>query len=68
MRVCERNDSAGTKVSEEGEGEDPPGTEAEIPLLPVVKTAVRKAVPSQPMEVHGEAGIHLQPLENLTLE
>ncbi|GAB0182007.1 hypothetical protein GRJ2_000666000 [Grus japonensis] len=29
---------------------------------------VRQAVPLQPMEVHGEADIHLQPVENPTLE
>ena len=36
----------------------------EIPLQPVVKTVVRQAVPLQPMEVHGGADIHLQPVED----
>ena len=40
----------------------------EIPLQPVVKTMVRQAVPLQPMEVHGGADIHLQPVEDPTLE
>ncbi|GAB0187181.1 AN1-type zinc finger protein 5-like [Grus japonensis] len=34
----------------------------------MVKTMVRQAVPLQPMEVHGGADIHLQPLEDPTLE
>ncbi|GAB0185600.1 AN1-type zinc finger protein 5-like [Grus japonensis] len=32
------------------------------------KTMVRQAVLLQPMEVHGGADIHLQPVENPTLE
>ena len=36
----------------------------EIPLQPVVKTMVRQAVPLQPMEVHGGADLHLQPVED----
>ncbi|GAB0203842.1 AN1-type zinc finger protein 5-like [Grus japonensis] len=32
------------------------------------KTMVMQAVPLQPMEVHGGADIHLQPVEDLTLE
>ena len=68
MRICERNSSADTKVSEEGEGGGAPGTGAEIPLQPVVKTMVRQAVPLQPMDVHGGADIHLQPVEDPTLE
>ena len=68
VRRCERNNSADTKVSEEGGGGGAPGTGAEIPLQPVVKTMVRQAVPLQPMEVHGGADIHLQPLEDPTLE
>ncbi|KAK4809957.1 hypothetical protein QYF61_002914 [Mycteria americana] len=35
---------------------------------PVVKTMVRQAVPLQPMEVHSGADIHLQPVEDPTLE
>ena len=47
---------------EGGEG-GAPGTGAEIPLQPMVKTMVRQAVPLQPREVHCGAGIHLQPVE-----
>ena len=64
---CERNNSADTKASEEGGG-GAPGTGAEIPLQPMVKTMVRQAVPLQPMEVHGGADIHLQPVEDPTPE
>ncbi|CAM9274818.1 unnamed protein product [Bubo scandiacus] len=48
VRICERNNSADTKVSEEGGGGGAPGTRAEIPLQPVVKTTVRQAVPLHP--------------------
>ena len=65
---CERNNHADTEVSEEGEGGGAPGTRAEIPLQPVVKTMVRQAVPLQPMDLNGRADIHLQPVEDLTLE
>jgi len=68
VRLCERNNSADTKVSEEGEGGDAPGTGTEIPLQPMEKTIVRQAVPLQPMEVHGGAHIHLQPMEDPTPE
>ena len=34
----------------------------------MVKTMVRQAVPLQPMEVHGGADIHLQPVEDPTPE
>ncbi|KAK4806178.1 hypothetical protein QYF61_001101 [Mycteria americana] len=60
----ESNNPADTKVSEEGGGEGPPGARAEIPLQLVVKTMVRQAVPLQPMEEHGGADIHLQPVED----
>ena len=59
MRICERNNSADTKVSEAGEGGGAPGSGAEIPLQPVEETMVRQAVPLQSMEVHGGADIHL---------
>ena len=49
-RTCERNNSADSKVSEEGEGRGAPGTGAEIPLQPVVKILVTQVVPLQPME------------------
>jgi len=52
-----------TKVSEEGEGGGAPGAGAEIPLQPVEQTMVRQAAPLQPMEVHGGADLHLQPVE-----
>ncbi|KAK4827692.1 hypothetical protein QYF61_020826 [Mycteria americana] len=68
MRICERNNSADTKVSEEGEGEGAPGAGAEIPLQPVEKTMVRQVVRLQPMEVHGGADIYLQPMEDPMLE
>ncbi|GAB0183221.1 hypothetical protein GRJ2_000787400 [Grus japonensis] len=69
VTICERNNSADTKVSEEGGGQGGPGTRAEIPLQePIERTLVRQAVPLQPMEVHGGADIHLQPMEDPTLE
>ncbi|KAJ7396065.1 hypothetical protein BTVI_148878 [Pitangus sulphuratus] len=34
----------------------------------MVQTMVKQAVPLQPMEVHGGAEIHLQPMEDSTLE
>ena len=68
MRRCEKNNSADTKISEEGGGGGAPGARAEIPLQPMVKTMVRQAVPLQPMEVNGGADIHLQPVEDPTLE
>ena len=63
MRICERNNSADTKVREEGGGGGAPGTGGEIPLQPVVKVMVRQAVPLQPMDVHGGADIHLHHLQ-----
>ena len=68
VRICERNNSADTKVSKEGGGGGAPGAGAEIPLQPMVKTMVRQAVPLQPMDVHGGADIHLQPVEDPTPE
>ena len=41
VKRCERNNSADTKVSEEGGGGSGPGAGAEIPLQPMVKTMVR---------------------------
>ena len=66
--MCERNNSAGTEVSEEVGGGGAPGTRAEIPVRRVEKTMVRQAVPLQPMEVNGGADIHLQPVEDPTPE
>jgi len=59
----ERNSPADTKVSEEGGGEGAPGTGAEIPLQPVVRTMVRQLVPLKegnppPIEDQGGADIH----------
>ena len=68
MRICERNNSADTQVSEAGGGGGGPGTRAEIPLQPVVQPMVRQAVPLQPMDVNGGADLHLQPREDTTLE
>ncbi|GAB0184620.1 hypothetical protein GRJ2_000927300 [Grus japonensis] len=68
VRICERNNSADTKVSVDGGGGGAPGARAEIPLQPMEKTMVRQTVPLQPMEVNGGADIHLQPVENPTLE
>ncbi|GAB0179598.1 epimerase family protein SDR39U1 [Grus japonensis] len=64
VRRCERNNSADTKVGEEGGGRGAPGAGAEIPLQPVEKTLVRQAVPLQPVEVDGGEDIHLQPVED----
>ncbi|GAB0190217.1 acid sphingomyelinase-like phosphodiesterase 3b [Grus japonensis] len=68
VRICERNNSTDTKVSEEGGGGGAPGAGTEIPLQPVEKTMVKQAVPLQPMEVHSGADIHLQPVEDPTPE
>ena len=50
VRICERNNSADTKVSGEGQGGGATGAGAEIPLQPMEKTMVRQAEPLQPME------------------
>ena len=51
MRKCERKSPSDTKVSEEGGGGGgAPGTWAEIPLQPIVKTTVMQAVPLQSVE------------------
>jgi len=68
VRICERNNSADTKVSEEEGGGCAPGTGAEVPLQPVEKMMVGQAVHLQPMEVHSGADLHLQPMEDPTLE
>jgi len=41
--MCERNNSADTKLSEEGGGEGAPGTRAEVPLQPVDNTNLRQS-------------------------
>jgi len=48
VRLCERNNSADTKVSEEGGGGGAPGTRAEIPLQPVEQIMTTQAVPCSP--------------------
>ena len=63
----EKNNCADTKVNEEGWGGGAPGAGAEIPLQPVVQPMVRQLCPA-PMEVHGGADLHLQPMEDPTLE
>jgi len=63
VRICETNNPADTKVSEEEGGGGAPGTGAEIPLQ---QTMMRQAVPLQPMEAHGGADTHLQPMEDPT--
>ncbi|GAB0183553.1 acid sphingomyelinase-like phosphodiesterase 3b [Grus japonensis] len=50
VRICERNNSADTKVSAEGGTGGAPGAGTEIPLQPMVKAMVKQAVPLQPME------------------
>ncbi|CAM9267070.1 unnamed protein product [Bubo scandiacus] len=50
VRMCERNNSADTKISEEGGGGGAPGARAEIPLQPLVQTMVGQAVPLQPVD------------------
>jgi len=43
VRLCERNNSADTKVSEEGGGRGAPGAgEESFPLQPMMKTMVRQ--------------------------
>ena len=68
VRICKRNNSADTEISEEGGGGGAPGTGAELPLQPMMKTMVRQAVPLQPMEVNGGADLHLQPGKDPTPE
>ncbi|GAB0207745.1 AN1-type zinc finger protein 5-like [Grus japonensis] len=68
VRICERNNSADTKVSEDRRGGSAPHARAEIPLQPMEKTMERQAVPLQPMEDDGGADIHLQPVEDPTPE
>ncbi|GAB0188779.1 AN1-type zinc finger protein 5-like [Grus japonensis] len=63
--ICERNNSADTKVSEGGGKGGAPGAGAEIPFQPMVRQAVPlQPIPLQPMEVNSGADIHLQPIED----
>lgn len=59
MRICKRNSSAGTQVSEEAGRGGIQGDRVEIPLELAVKMMVRQEVGIGPE-------IHLQPLEDLT--
>ncbi|KAJ7395679.1 suppression of tumorigenicity 5 protein isoform x4 [Pitangus sulphuratus] len=67
-RICERNNTADTKVSEEGGEGGAPGTGAEIPLQHVLKIMGYRGTASLTMEVHSGPGIHLQPVEDPMLE
>jgi len=66
--MCERKNSADTKVNEEGGGGRAPGARVEIPSQPVVETMVRQVVPLQPMGVYDGADIHLQLGEDCMLK
>jgi len=60
VRLCERNNSSDSKVTEErGGGGAQDAREESFPLQPVMKTMVRQVVPLQPTEVHGAADTHL---------
>lgn len=59
VRICERNNSASYKVSEEREGRGASRPRAEILLQLVVKTVVRLTDSLQPTEVNSGAHIHL---------
>ncbi|KAJ7415730.1 protein pxr1-like [Willisornis vidua] len=67
VRICESNNSADTRVSEEGGAGDAPGAGADSPAAHGAAHD-ETAVPLQPMEIHGRAEIHLQPLEDSVLE
>jgi len=61
VRLCKRNNSADTKVSEEGGGgggAQNVGAER-LPLQLVMKTMMRQVFPLQSMALHGGADIHL---------
>jgi len=66
VRLCERNSSADTEISERGGRGGARDTGADIPLQPVVKTMVSQAVPLQPMEINSGADIHLQCVDDCT--
>jgi len=69
VRLCERNNSADTKVSAEGGGGGSQHAGEEFfPLQSVMKTVVRQALPLQPMEEHSGADTQLQPMEDPTME
>lgn len=68
QRMHERNNPADTQVIEQRHRGGDPDTGATIPPQPGVKTTVKQAVPLKPTEVWGRADIHLQPVEEPTLE
>ena len=69
LRTCKRNNTADTRVNEEGGEGGSPGTRAEIfQLQPVMKPMVRQPVPLQSMKIHSGADLHLQPVEDPMLE
>lgn len=61
------DNSADTKVSEEGGGGHAPGTRIDSPAAHGGKTLVRQVVPLQPMEENSKADI-LQLMESPTVE
>ena len=65
-RKCESHSSADTKVSAGGAG-GAPGARADSPAAPGVDHG-EAAVPLQPMKVQSGAELHLQPLEDPTLD
>jgi len=52
VRICERNNSADTTISEEGGRTGTQCSRTEVPLQPTEKTMVTQVVPLQPMEYH----------------
>lgn len=66
--MCERSNSADTKVGAEAGGGGVPDVGVEIPLQLVAKTVGRQAVPLQSMEANQGAETHLKPVEGPVLE
>ena len=67
VRICERNNSADTKVSEEGGGGSAPGARTDSPAA-CDEDHGEAGCPLQPMQVNAGAEIHLQPVEDPTPE
>ncbi|KAJ7400526.1 hypothetical protein BTVI_104633 [Pitangus sulphuratus] len=65
VRICERNNSADPKVSEDGGGGGAPGIREDAAHD---EDCGEAAVPLQPMEAHCGAQIHQQPVEDPMLE
>ncbi|KAJ7402753.1 hypothetical protein BTVI_83621 [Pitangus sulphuratus] len=68
VRICERNSREDTKVNTEVGGEGAPDARAKMSMQPVVHSMRSQVVPLQPVEGHGGTEIHLQSLDNPTLE